>query len=347
MQRLRDYVPALKYGAKIYPDEIAGIGAPLSSGRVIFVDGDKSSGGSGTTWEDAYTTIQAAVTAATSGDLIMIAEKTCLAANGLGGTATDPVSYTENIVIPDGKSQLSLVGVSRGRTQGGLPQIKVGSTTTSALLTIRSAGCLIANLGFNGAGATGGGILIDDDGGATKTAFGTTIAGCHFKNCKGTTATNAATGGAIQWSANGGGWQAQIIGNRFYKNVGDIVLKGTGVDVVQDLIIEDNHFSGPAASVDCNIYLAGGSGVNGVHIVHNFFPDLPNVGSGTNARFMDLTGCIGLLADNYFGSLTAATGSPVTFAAAGTGAKVPTTVWMAGNWGETTTAGESGEIIRT
>jgi len=56
-----------------------------------------------------------------------------------------------------------LIGVSRGRTQGGLPQLKDGTETTAAILTIRAPGCLIANLGFNGSGNTGGGILLDAD----------------------------------------------------------------------------------------------------------------------------------------------------------------------------------------
>ncbi len=334
MSNLRDYIPALKYGAKILPSEVAGMNAPLSNGKVIFVDGDMSSGGAGTTFDNAYATIQAAINAASAGDLIQVAEKTLISAangSGAGGTATDPVSYTEALTIPDGKSHLTIQGISRGRTQGGLPQLKIGSTTTSPLLTIQAAGCLITGLGFNGAGATGGGILLDDDAGTTTAVFGTTIAGCHFKNCKGTTATDSRTGGAIMWTADGGAWQTLISGNDFYKNVGDIVLKGTSVSVPQDVVIEDNTFMGTAATVDCHIYLAGGSGMANVVVNNNVFAGvLPALGSGSIVRYADLTGCTGIFSNNYFAGSYTTTG----FGVAKVAAKIPTTVGIVHNYSD-------------
>lgn len=336
--RLRDYVPALKYGAKIYPDEIAGLTYPLSTGKVLFVDGDKSTGGAGGTWEDAYATIQAAVTAASAGDVIMVAEKT------ITSLATDPISYAETVIIPNGTPHLSIIGVSRSLTQGGLPQVKIGAGST-AMLTVRSPGCLIAGLGFNGASSTGGGILLDDDGGTSKVAFGTTVAGCHFKNCV-VTATDGSAGGAIYTSSAGNAWQTRISGNRFYKNIADVVVVGTGGSVPQDWVIEGNDFSGPASVTDVNIK-TGGSGVNGIVIKNNTFSAMPALSTGTVKRYMDLTGSVGIMANNYFASIVSPTGSEGTFAAAGSLAYVPATVFMASNWGETTTTGETGEIFRT
>jgi len=303
-------------------------------GRAWFVDGTNGSDGyTGKTPRRPFATIQAAVDSAVAGDTIYVFPMAMVAG------ASDPGSYEENVVIPATTENLTLIGVNYGRTQGGLPQLKVGATTTQALLTIQAAGCHIVNMGFNGVGATGGGILLDDDG-STKSAFGTTIESCHFKNCKGTTATNAATGGAIQWSANGGAWQVLIKGNRFYKNVGDVVLLGTGVSVPQDVVIEDNLFSGPAASVDCNLYLMGGSGMTGLAIRNNTFAELPAVGSGTNVRYIKATGCGGVMDGNRF----ACTG--LTFnATTGTGALIPATLFMAANYQEKATSG-SGEIVR-
>jgi len=303
-----------------------------------FVDGTNGSDTySGLDWDHAKATIQAAVTAASAGDKIFIAPK--LMAAG----ATDPNSYAETIIIPATHSNLALIGVSRGRTQAGLPQIKKGSGST-AQITIRACGCLIANLGINGAGATGGGILLDDDG-TTKTALGTTIIGCHFKNCKVST-TDGRTGGAIMWSANGGAWQVLIKGNRFYNNVADVVLIGTAQTVPQDVVIEDNEFSGTAASVDVNLYLAGGSGMNGVVIRNNVFGQLPAVGSGSVVRYVDMTGCInGMFVDNVFGCQTNTTGgTKLTFKASGTAAKIPVTVHVARCYGQSITTSESGEI---
>jgi hypothetical protein len=238
-------------------------------------------------------------------------------------TETDPSSFTENMVIT--ASNVKLIGLSSNRTQGGLPQLKVGSTTTSPIITIRNAGTLIANLGFNGAGATGGGILLDDDG-STKVAFGTQIVGCHFKNCVGTTATDSRTGGAIQWAATGGAWQVRIEGNTFYKNVGDVVLKGTTGSVPQDVVIANNDFLGLATSVDCHLYLAGGSGMASVMVKGNTFADvLPALGSGSVVRYADMTGCTGIVAGSY---------TTTGFGAAKDAAKIPTTVGIAHNYSD-------------
>lgn len=295
-------------------------GNEVGSGVPWFVNGNLSASGDGTSWSNAFITIQEAVTAASANDVVYIMPK------GDDGTG-DPNSYAETITIAYGKENIALIGVSRGSTQGGLPQIKKGSGST-ALLTIRAPGCLIMNLGFNGSGATGGGILLDDDG-STKFAFGTTIAFCHFKNCKGSTATDSRTGGAIQWGANGGAWQTHIHHNKFYKNVGDIVLLGTGVSIPQDVVIEDNIFEGPATSVDCNIYLAAGSGMASVTVHHNVFAHvLPELSSGSVVRYADLTGCTGIFSDNYFGGSYTSTG----FGAARAAAKIPTTVGLPHNY---------------
>src|SRR3990167_4742311 len=251
----------------------------LYPGKIWYVDGDVALSGAGETWTSAKSTIQAAVTAAGSGDTILVR------ARAMATAATDPVDYAETIIVPPALDRLSIIGVSRGLAQGNLPQIKKGSGSV-ALLTVRSPGCYIANLGFNGASATGGGILVESDA-STKDAFGTVIESCHFKNCKGSTATNAATGGAIQLS--GAPWQVLIKGNRFYKNVGDVVLLDTSNSVPQDTVIEDNVFSGPAASVDCQLYLMGGSGMDGVIIRNNEFTAFPALSSGANLRFIKAT----------------------------------------------------------
>ena len=288
--------------------------------------------GAGKTWETAFHTIAAAVAVVDQGGVILIKGK------NVAATATDPSSYAEVVSITT--PQIHLLGVG-SRVQGGLPQIKMGSGAV-AQVTIAAPGVTIEKIGFNGVSATGGGILLDDDGGSTKSAAGAAVLDCHFKNCVGSTATNAATGGAIQWAATGGAWQVLIKGNRFYKNVGDVVLKGTTGSVPQDVVIEENIFSGPAANVDCNLYLAGGSGMNGVIIRNNVFSAIPALG-GTNDKMLVLTGCVGILTGNMFACEDAR-----TFGAAGD-ELVPTTVFMAGNFSEKAVAqvANGGDICRT
>jgi len=300
-----------------------GVSGLNTSGDVIYVDGTNGSdGNTGLSWTEAKSTIQAAVTLAGAKGTVYVAPK------AMAAGATDPGSYEENVIIPATHESLSIIGVNRGRTQGGLPQMKDGSGTTTAILIIRSPGCLIQNMGFNGAGNTGGGISLDDDA-STKSAFGTTITGCHFKNCKGH-ATNGTLGGAIMW-AIGGAWQVYITNNTFYKCVCDICLIGTGTSVPQDVVIANNVFSAPVASVDVNLYLAGGSGMASVTVDNNVFPSaLPAIGSGTVTRYADMTGCSGIFSNNTFGGSYTTTG----FGAAKAAAKLPTTVGISHNYSD-------------
>lgn len=306
--------------------------------KIVFVDGTNGSDTThdGSSWGSAFATIQAGVTAAGLGGTVFVMPKEMAAG------ATDPSNYAETIIIPATHAGLKLIGISKGRTQGGLPQVKKGSGTVS-LLKIRAPGCMIANMGFNGSGSTGGGILLEDDS-STMTAFGTSIYDCHFKNCKGTTATDAATGGAIQWSSAGGAWQLHIAGNRFYKNVGDIVDIGTGTSVPQDIVIEDCVFSGPAASVHVNILVAG-SGIDGLVIRNCTFGQLPSL--GTAPRYIKLaTGTVGMIVGCQFGCQTSHTGgTKITFQAAGSGAIIPATVHIAQCYGQSIKENESGEVV--
>jgi hypothetical protein len=331
-----------KFPNGIYASPIVGGGdiGMFAGNNIYFVDGDNGSDAyDGKSPDAAKATIQAAVTAAAAANVISKTGSVIyIKARYMAAGSANPVDYAETIIIPAaGGDRMALIGVPNGRTQGGLPQIRKGSGST-ALLTIRAPGCLIANLGFNGSGSSGGGILLDDNG-STKTAFGTTIVNCHFKSCVGSSATNAATGGAIQWASTGGGWQTLIKGNRFYNNVGDVVLLGTSVAVPQDVVIEDNVFSGPAANTDCNLYLAAGSGMNGVIIRNNTFTAFPAISTGTNLTFIVATGCVGILDGNRFAS------NGKTFGAAGN-VLIPTTMLMAQNYQEKSTSG-SGEIFRT
>jgi len=336
---MREVLPGLKEGWKILASEIAGL---ISSafGTTYFVDGDDGSdSNAGLSPADAKKTIQGAVDVATHWDTIIVK------ALDMASGATDPSSYAENIVVPATCEGLRIIGDSYiNRTQGGLPQLKVGAVTTQALITVRAPGVTIAGLGINGVGGTGGGIKLDDDG-STKTAFGTSILGCHLKNCVGSTATDCKTGAAIMLA--GAPWQVRISGNRFYKNVGDIVATATYVDA-KDVTIDGNLFSGSAAATDCNIYMVGtGGDADGLVIADNFFPAMPALSGGAVKRYVDLTGYTGMMARNYFGSIVSPTGSAGTFAADGTLAKIPATVFIASCWGETTTTGETGEIFRT
>ena len=299
---------------------------PRKNGRAWFVDGSTGIGSDSNTGRSLtapFATVTQALKMAAEYDTVFVLAKK------MAQTDTDPGNYTDAITIKT--PSISIIGAQRGRTQGGLPQFQIGSGAV-AQITVEAPGVYLAGLGINNNGSTGGGIKILDDGGTTYSAFGLTIENCHFKNnaCH---ATNGSLGGAIYWGSQGGGWQILIRNNRFYKNLADIVLVGTSLTVPQDVVIEGNVFSGPAASVDVNIKTAG-SGINGLIIRDNDFPCWPAIGAGSNVMPLSLTGSVGLVTSNTFGC----TGK--TFGAAAN-SLVPTTMLLTNNYQE------SGLIART
>lgn len=302
------------------------------SGRAYYVDGnDGSDTRSGRSWGKALETIQAAIDLAGERDRIYIKAFDIDTGGVADGSAQDPPGYTDDTLVLDpDKNGLQLIGVGSGCGQMAQPCLRIGATTTAPLLNLQSCGVLIHNLTFNGAGATGGGIKLSNDG-STMDAGGFVISQCHFKNCKSTGA--AATGGAVYYSSYGACWYGQVIDCDFYDCRAGIVVVGTGTSVPRDLKILRNRFhSAVNTTVDCDLYLkGGGDGVTGLIVADNVFGtvDVPAYASSPSAaRYTDLTGCKGVLANNRF----ACTGK--TFGAAGDGAKIPTTVRMPGNWQE-------------
>jgi hypothetical protein len=296
----------------------------------LFVDGDNGSDtNDGFTPGTAKASIQAAIDAAGQGDRIFIKPKWGDTASG----DTDPDSYSESLSIA-GKDGLQLIGISRGLSQGGQPQLKVGSTTTSPIITVGSSGVGIYNLTINGASATGGGIYLYTNG-STQDAFGTTIGNCHFKNCKSTGA--AATGGAIYWPAAGGSWQVTIDNCDFYKCRAGIVLIGTSSSRPQDVkILNCRFYSAANTDVDADIY-EGGSGFASLVVDNCVFGtvDVPAYASSPSAaRYIYLTGAAGVISRCFFACIGDPAGSEKTFGAAGTACYIPTTVRFVACWGE-------------
>jgi hypothetical protein len=312
-------------------------GEPFSVNR--FVDGDTGSDtNDGLTPTTAKKTIQGAIDASGQGDRVFIKPLEAESASG----DTDPDSYTEALTIT-AKDGLQLIGVGRGLGQGAQPQLKIGSVTTSPLITINSFGVGIFNLTINGAGATGGGIKLVANG-STIDAGGAYIANCHFKNCKSTAA--AATGGAVYWSTNGGCWYVTINNCEFFDCRAGVVLTGTSIDSPKGVkILNCRFWAAVNTTVDADIY-GGGSGWAGIVISGNDFGtvDVPAYASSPDAaRYIKMLGGAGIIARNAF----ACNIDSKTFGAGGDGAIIPTTFRMAGNYGEGATASTHGFVFRT
>lgn len=137
-QKLRDFVPALKYGAKIYPEDIAGmIGLP-HIGSIFYVDASAGADtNSGLTQGDALATVAAAYAKMTDGahDVTVIAPS-----GGTGRTA-------ETTAITWGKRFAHLVGNAAPTYQDARAGISFG---TGGSLSVTENGCIFRNLTFNG-----------------------------------------------------------------------------------------------------------------------------------------------------------------------------------------------------
>jgi hypothetical protein len=309
-------------------------------GNVYFVDGDNGSdGNSGNSPASAKASIGGALAVSGPGAVIYVK------ARNIPAGGTDPVNYAETNIIAATQPGTKIIGIPSGLAQGAQPQIKIGSGST-AMFTVRAPGCMFANLTINMTGSTGGGILLDDDS-STKTAFGTCILGCVFK---GTSTVKSNAPAAISIGANGGAWQLQIKGNHFVDCGAGINALGTTVSPLKDITIEDNIFYAFAnADVDADINFNVGIYGSAIIIRNNVFGtvDVPAMGSGHTDRYIDLTGCTNsALVGNVFACIGQGT-SAKTFGASGTGALIPTTCRMAGNFGEVGATATTGEILRT
>ena len=85
--------------------------------------------------------------------------------------------------------------------------------------------------------------------------------------------------------------------------------------------------------------------MNGVTVRNNVFPCFPALG-GTNDNPFDLTGCVGILCNNFFGWPTNGAGVKAQ-GATGDDMNVPVTMIIAGNQGECDTELDTGIAFRT
>src|SRR3990167_5722450 len=142
MGRADSYIPALKRGHRIYPENIAGaLGLP-SVGQIFYVDPGKSASGGGKTADDAYKTIAEAYAAASANndDVIVIA----------GTSATGRTA--ETAVITWAKRRLHLMGNGAPRRMNsrnglGTAAALTGQTTT-AVFTVTANNCIFADMSF-------------------------------------------------------------------------------------------------------------------------------------------------------------------------------------------------------
>ena len=176
-KRLRDYVPALKYGARIDVNDIAGmIGLPYI-GEIFYVDPTAGSdtANSGTTQDNAFATVATAFTAATSGqhDVIIIAPT-----GGTGRTAeTTAITWNKRFTHLIGNAAPVAENIRAGMTFG-----------TGGSLVISENGCIFKNLTFTSS--------TDIDETVSVTGNRNSFLGVNFKGT-----SNATSADSTPWRA--------------------------------------------------------------------------------------------------------------------------------------------------
>jgi hypothetical protein len=169
---LRNYVPALKYGAKILPNDLAGmLGLPYV-GNIFYVDPTNGSdtANSGSEQTSALATVAAAFDKCTSGkhDVVIIAPT--------GGTGRT----TETTAIDWNKRFTHLIGSSAPLVQDHRSGINFG---TGGSITFSENGCLFQNLTFFS--------TADIDVTVTVTGDYNSFLGCDFKGTSNATSINS------------------------------------------------------------------------------------------------------------------------------------------------------------
>lgn len=139
-----DYVPAVKYGYKWYPEDLAGMIGQPNVGNVWYVDAvnGNDTANSGTSWNDAFATLYQAHQAATTNnyDVIIVAP----AGTGTGsGTSEPQFTFSKNLITVVGSSAPTAIS-PRSRILWDT----AGVSTSTALLTISGSGNSFVNVLF-------------------------------------------------------------------------------------------------------------------------------------------------------------------------------------------------------
>lgn len=171
MGKARDFIPALKYGHKIYPEDLAGmIGLP-HVGNIFYVDAGNGndSTNSGTSQNDALKTVAAAYAKMTADqdDVLVIASE-----SSTGRTS-------ESAVVTWAKRRTHIIGNGPARTVNSRNGIGVYASNTASAFVISATNCSFNNISFAAFGDTD--VMVE------ITAGNNTFNNVHFQGIANTT----------------------------------------------------------------------------------------------------------------------------------------------------------------
>ena len=263
-------------------------------GDVFFVDFDNGTAGATGVNEINFPAkdLQRAIDAATTDATIYVRPR----AFASGTYGEDPQQITpaaadaENWHVDKARKNLSIIGTGKGLSHAAAYKCYIGGYTglTTAVIDIRSPGCVIENLRAQVPSSGTQGIFYTKNAGGIWDGGNTTFINNDLHDAN-------LTGGISMDST----WQMSIIGNRFVNcDVG--VFVATYYSVPQIVEISHNIFNGDAAGVQHDIYSNGGMKRLTVH--NNYFAHgTPSLSGGTVYIRLGATST-GMISNNFFGA---------------------------------------------
>lgn len=232
----------------------------LGPGDVWFVDGSRGASGDGTSWDDAFKTIQEAVDASGdgTGDSIFVA----------------PYKYTENVLVKDHEGLLIAAVVpgwpTRIRASDATTKITYtslsGQSVQGVCFAVLSRGVTIDGFCLDGGGNYAGAYIGDGyriDSGYNENAASSRITNCLFLG----------GGEGEEGLTLDGCSDSVIVENNIFSrwDTAAIYISAGGTRTVQRPIIRNNHFISGASAYGIDMY--SHATTVGVQIIGNTFAD--------------------------------------------------------------------------
>ena len=289
---------------------VASYGAPVVGGsgrftgfwrgRVWYVDGTGGSdGNSGRHPNQAFQTLQAAVTAAGTDDTIFIRPQAV-------GTR-----YTENVVVPvTTHAGLSIIGTGNGKGNSVYQACSFRGVLAvdSPIIELRSSYANVENIHFwsRAAQTHGFGLILRWNTGSGLN-IGSSIVNCSFSQ---DIDDAPAAGGVVQSAIRMDSTEGQLVESCFFQDCRVGISVGSTVSAAYRIAIRNNIFKGIASNIAADIMLTD---VVGIDIHGNVFGHaVPSNAAGTMTKFIFVAGgatVTGSVSANYQGENEVAFGT--------------------------------------
>ena len=275
---------------------IDGLPMVFKAGTTRFVDGTRSTDGPGLSFADAHNTIQLAVDKSAFEDVIFIRPK------ALGAY------YTESVIVPPTTHRgLSIIGTGNGRG-GSVYQACTWRNSSNSVddsaLTLRAGHCVVENVHFfsRAAQELGFGIKAYWNTGSGLN-IGSSIVHCGFSA---DLADHPAAAGLVQSAIRFDSNEGMSVEDCVFVDCRVGIASGSTMNAWKELLIKDNIFSGLAANIAADLFLA--DGLNLSLISNTFGHTVPSHAAGTMQKYVFVIGGAtveGVAAGNYFASANA------------------------------------------